>query len=397
MKIIEVLISVVLIYALLSILVSSIVEVLNNRQKSRGKMLHAAILQMLDDPLNLQYGYLLLKHPLIHSMNNQKEKRPFQYLASDVFSDAFIDIIGQQANEGVPISKNKNSEQEHAFTAKGKATSNSAMEMFEKGMLRMNESPFKDMLQSFYSKSEANYPALKKMIENWFDNYMDRTTGWYKRQQGNKFRLVGLIVAVVLNVDSIHLFKVISMDDNLRKNLTEVAEGVAEDYSPEDKNEQTLLLHQLSVLDSNLLKVYATSDSIHSPTIKTLVQETQILSQKVFKSDSLRQKQLEQINRVLLMTDQLGFPIGWNKAEAPVSWFSKETEAKMPDNKLGIYLYNRNDNPDFGSISMYIIGILLTGFLLSFGAPFWFDILIKFVNIRKAGQKPSSSTQKTIS
>ncbi len=152
MKFIEVLISVVLIYALLSILVSMIVEHVNNRQKSRGKMLHTAILQMLNDTMNLQYGFLLLKHPLINTMNNQKEKRPFQYLASDAFADAFIDIIGQQSDVGLPILKKENSNDGHDFSIEGETSSDSAIQLFEKGMQQMNDSPFKEMLLSFYSK-----------------------------------------------------------------------------------------------------------------------------------------------------------------------------------------------------------------------------------------------------
>jgi hypothetical protein len=392
MKIIEVLLSVVLIYALLSIMVSSIVEMLNNLQKSRGKMLHSAILQMLNDPLNLQYGYLLLKHPLIDSMNNQKEKRPFQYLASDAFADAFIDVIGHQAETGLPILKNKKSDEGNDFMASRETSSDSAMELFKKGVQQMNNSPFKDMLLSFYSKSKADYPELKKMIENWYNNFMDRTTGWYKRKQGTKFFLVGLLVACVLNVDSIHLFKVIYMDDNLRNNLTQVAEGVAADYSVEGKDEQVLLKHQLSVLDSNIqvLETVASDTTVHSSTIKTLLKGTKTLSENISTSDSLRQKQVEQINSILIMTDELGFPVGWSKSEAPLSWFAKGDIPKLPNNKLGKYLNNRNDNLEFGSFFMYLIGIFLTGFLLSFGAPFWFDILVKFVNIRKAGQKPQA-------
>jgi hypothetical protein len=40
-----------------------------------------------------------------------------------------------------------------------------------------------------------------------------------------------------------------------------------------------------------------------------------------------------------------------------------------------------------------VLGWLLTVFALSFGAPFWFDVLGKFVNMRSSGPKPASSTQ----
>jgi len=402
MKIIEVLISLVLIYALLSILVSGIVEIINNIQKSRGKMLQTAILQMLKDPLNLEYGKLLLKHPLINSMNNQKDKRPFQYLASDAFADAFIDIIGQQAERSLPLQKVKKDEDKHEFLSDKAVTRYSAMDSFAMGLDQMNDSPFKAMLLSFYSKSEADYTALKRKIARWFDNYMDRTSGWYKRKQSVKFRMIGFIIAFALNADSIYFFKVISMDDTLRKDLTEVAEGITKNYSPEDKDAQTLRKHQLAVIDSSLQVIQKSgTDSTQQSKLQPLIKGVEDLSINMAESDSLQRQQLDEINQVLVLTNQLGVPLGWNKNEAPLSWFpaswfGKDEEPELPNTKMGVYLYNRNWSA-WPSAFWYIIGISLTGFLLGFGAPFWFDILIKFVNIRKAGKKPDSSTQSSTS
>lgn len=402
MKFIEVLISLVLIYALLSILVSGIVEIVNNIQKSRGKMLRSAILQMLNDPLNLEYGYLLLDHPLVNSMNNQKEKRPFQYLASDAFADAFIDVIGQQAKAGLSLQKVEKNDDGHEFSSGEGVPKYSAMNLFELGLDRMNNSPFKEMLLSFYSKSEADYPALKEKVAKWFDNYMDRTSGWYKRKQSVKFRMIGLIIAFALNADSIYFFKVISMDDSLRKDLTEVAEGVSKNYAPGDKDEQTLRKHQIAVLDSSVQVIQkSVIDSAQQSNLKPLIKGVEDLSKNMTESDSLQKQQLDEINKVLALTDQLGIPLGWNKNEAPLSWFpaswfSKDEEPELPNTKMGVYLHNRNWVA-WPNALWYIIGVCLTGFLLGFGAPFWFDILIKFVNIRKAGQKPTSTTQQSSS
>jgi hypothetical protein len=42
-----------------------------------------------------------------------------------------------------------------------------------------------------------------------------------------------------------------------------------------------------------------------------------------------------------------------------------------------------------------ILGWLLTALALSLGAPFWFDMLNKFINLRGAGDKPKREDQKT--
>ena len=41
-----------------------------------------------------------------------------------------------------------------------------------------------------------------------------------------------------------------------------------------------------------------------------------------------------------------------------------------------------------------IFGLFATGLALSLGAPFWFDTLSKFANIRAAGVKPERATTK---
>ena len=390
MNSIGILIAMVLVFALLSVLVSTLVEWINNVRKTRGKMLRRSILQMLNDPLNLQYGYLILKHPMIHVMNNQSEKRPFQYLASDVFANALVDVIGRQAELGVPIKKNKHDE----FSAKEDITVFSTMQMFENGLGQMNNSPFKDMLLSFYSKSGGEYEALKVILENWFDNYMDRTTGWYKRNLHTKFIIVGMLVAFSLNVDSVHLFKVISMDENLRNNLVAVAEGVTQDYSQLDKEEQISPSKQMEVLNLNIQELSKNENDSSYSSLQPLLQGTQMLIKNMSDSDSLRKSQIKRVNEILVLSDQLGIPMGWNLEEVPLSWFfANEKPAVAPVNKLGLYLYERNYSKSAGSIILYFLGTILTGFLLSFGAPFWFDILIKFVNIRKAGTKPASTTK----
>jgi hypothetical protein len=67
-------------------------------------------------------------------------------------------------------------------------------------------------------------------------------------------------------------------------------------------------------------------------------------------------------------------PIGWScgKNESPCIW------SKPPTNLTLI----------LGWLTL-ILGWLLTAAALSLGAPFWFDVLSKFINIRGAGDKPN--------
>jgi len=42
-------------------------------------------------------------------------------------------------------------------------------------------------------------------------------------------------------------------------------------------------------------------------------------------------------------------------------------------------------------LMLYILGIFITVYAICAGAPFWFDLLAKFVNMRKAGVKPGDN------
>ncbi len=58
----------------------------------------------------------------------------------------------------------------------------------------------------------------------------------------------------------------------------------------------------------------------------------------------------------------------------PLGWSNKENDIRnWPDTQ--------------GGILVKILGLLLTAFAVSLGAPFWFDILSKFVKVRQTGEK----------
>jgi hypothetical protein len=390
MKILEILIAMIIIYAILGILVSLLIEWKNTRGKARGKMLKESIFQMLDDPLNLNYGYLLINHPLVSSMNNISEKRPFQYLDPGIFADALIDVIGKQAKSGIPIDSKGDSEN-HIIA--------NAMDSFANGLMKMNGSSFRDLLMSMYSKSGGNYQELKKSFEDWFNSNMDRTTGRYKRKQQKSLIAFGMAVALVLNIDSIHMFKVLSMDDNLRGNLDKISELIIEKQSV-DSSGKEYIVNQISNIQNALKKteIKKNNDSIYNKQILAWQKNLNNYIIKINRSDSINKLELLQANEIIDITSQLGLPIGWSTDIAPASWDfrhfiwfgdkSGNGNIKKPTNKLGIYLYNRNYNPSLWTVVSWLLGIIITGFMLSFGAPFWFDLLVKFVNIRKAGIKP---------
>jgi len=76
-------------------------------------------------------------------------------------------------------------------------------------------------------------------------------------------------------------------------------------------------------------------------------------------------------NLSVIEADLRPFPIGWSNA------------ATRPD---------LNWSQSFRTIAQKIFGLLVTGLALSLGAPFWFDLLSQFVNLRATGTKPERTS-----
>ena len=178
-KLLEILIGITLDYFLFSTLVSVIFEWYSYKTQKRGRFLYETILKLLNDPINKSYGANLYSQYSINQLKKDKDSYP-QYISSSMFADALIDIIGTQS-ESVSFSNVFDAEDTKnvvdVILLESRYTD--PFERFGKGIETMSYSPLKSQLRAFYEKSK-NYEELKKMIMDWFDDYMARVSGWYK-------------------------------------------------------------------------------------------------------------------------------------------------------------------------------------------------------------------------
>lgn len=395
-NILDILISLVLIYALLSILVSILLEWWNHKKKARAKFLKKAIFQLLQDPLNVHFGELFYNHYLIEGFRSRELKTVPQYVSSQLFAEVLIDIIANRKLHDTTITLTGESpELGKQYEVVENTTQLPVLKRFELELMSLNPSPFTDTLKSFWQKSEGDYDKLKGQLSFWFDDYMDRVSGWYKTQQRKKILVFGFMVAIGLNVDSIHLFKIISLDDNLRNQLVATANHVADHYQA--------LSDSAKLDNSKLLNTFRKSiaDSILRDSTKKINYAGKDFFEKhpqakkyIHLNDSIDKVYMQKADSVLGIAAVLDIPIGWNEKSAPLSWFSK-TQAAPPSGD-GIIAYNNLRNQrDVKSVLYYVMGIIISGVSLSFGAPFWFETLVKLINIRRAGKKPEAVNSKT--
>ena len=65
--------------------------------------------------------------------------------------------------------------------------------------------------------------ATRKGIENWYDNAMDRAAGWYKRRTQGRLLWMGLLVAVLANVNSVTIADYLAHAPEARKAAVQIA------------------------------------------------------------------------------------------------------------------------------------------------------------------------------
>lgn len=102
-----------------------------------------------------------------------------------------------------------------------------ASKYFREIVSQIDSSQLKRTLLTLMDEADQNIEKLKEDIETWFNNSMDRVTGWYKRKTQIAHLLLGLLFTVLLNVDSVLIVRSLTSDPDLRKAVVAQAEKFA--------------------------------------------------------------------------------------------------------------------------------------------------------------------------
>jgi hypothetical protein len=204
-------------------------------------------------------------------------------------------------------------------------------------------------------KADHNLAAMRLNSETWFNESMDRLSGWYKRKATLLAFLIGLVLAAILNVDSIVLAEHLWKEPAVRQALAASATTFIEENSD-----------------------LPTVDGDGNP-----------------------------INAVEFFNEQfkdLNIPLGWNFEQINLESYEEngitkyETCSLIPIGKHRVWGIQEKDSlnvcqkiivpTDTAGWFLKVLGVILSAGAAAQGAPFWFDILKKLVNIRGSGANP---------
>jgi hypothetical protein len=208
------------------------------------------------------------------------------------------------------------------------------------------------MPQSLLQK-ENELELVRINIEEWFNSAMNRLTGWYKRRSIITTLLVGILLAIIANVDSINLTSRLWREPDLRVAILNNIENILT-----QNNTTTLNVGQLSTIQQQFSDINLPVGWLGSP-ISLASDQVTSFSEVC----TLFPKQENEIFGILI-SDECYPIINSPRVTDLTGWFIK------------------------------LAGILISGAAASPGASFWFDLLKRFINVRLSGINPSEHVAK---
>lgn len=311
------LISLAGVYLLLSTIVSSFLEFWNVRV---GKNFRKVFLrEMLEKTLSDEKSNLvaeIYRHPLIAQRLNGTRYMP-SAIDTKNFADALFAVVSEKSVDVDASPEDR--------------ASVSAFEKFKSGIGRIPSYTQQQLLYALLPAEkggEANpTEAAKANIAEWFDAYMARISGEYKRRQRKPLFWVSFLLALLLNVNGLTLFRDLWHNQNLQKTLETQITALAETQQMPTVNGE----NPIKLMDSLTAKL-----------------------------------------------NSAGLPFGY---DPHWSVWKACYQKKEPFENA-----NTQVNPQPRQVAWnylkLIAGYILAAVLMSMGAPFWWEAINKFINLR---------------
>jgi len=316
-------ISLIFLFLLFSLLVSFIMQAIASRFNRKGRHLKKMLHKLLGGDDTINWTSRLYNHPMIESLS-VKHNRITSYIPEDTFAEVMTDLIVEEGRD-YTIKQDPETKKYIYDEEKGEY-----VEDLQKGLQNMPESDLKRTLTMFFDQAEGKIDIFYMSIKHWYGKYMVRVNYTYGREIKRPLLIIGLCIAISFNVDFFHISKRLWVDSNLREGIVVAAESF-----------------------------YA-----NNPDLNSLE-----LNKKFFKD----------------YENSLDLPIGWGEEVKEAALKQKEYYKSNMIGRANMVLSYYQDQPStWWLIIVKLIGFILSAFIVSFGAPFWFDLLKKAISIKKS-------------
>ena len=304
----DVAIGLIFVYLLIALMTSVLQELIANFTSWRGKSLRAAIKAMLNDPTMTALAGRLYRHPRVAALSFPGALP--SYIPSATFAKALAEILVEEHNFHPTI-----------------------------------DGP----LAPFVKAAGGSVDKLEAGLAQWFDDAMDRMSGWYKRNVQIVLFLLGLAIAAGFNVNSLEIARVLWTEPLVRDAVVQNADKFLRDTQEAAKQDG------------------AKSDSA---------------KQDSGKQDGGKPDGVRRIAELETELHSLRLPIGWDQATS-ACMFRQSSCGQQPSGGELTWAW-----------LVLIAGWLITALASSLGTQFWFQVLGEALSLRAAGAKPPKASEK---
>ena len=213
--ILEVAIGLVFTFLAISLFVSAAVEGINSGLKTRARNLKTGIMALVNDPSFDKLAKDLYQHALISPLGPGKPE-------ANVDADQSAKAYGKWKNLPSYIDKQQFARAFLDVTKLSEASAQSAEQL--KTQIDAIQNPqIKLFLQGAFNRVGADISKIETEVADWFDSSMDRLSGAFKRRTQLATFLIALIVAAIVNVNSIKVGTGLWENHVVREELTQFA------------------------------------------------------------------------------------------------------------------------------------------------------------------------------
>jgi hypothetical protein len=223
--VLDVAIGLAFVYLLLSLLCTTVNEWIAGILNTRSKTLQEGIRRLLDDQPFAGTHFLdaFYQHPVITGM--MRTGGHPSYLAGRTFATAVVDLVTPAVQGPITLPN------------------------LVDGVNALPDGDVKKALVALVGNVGGDLGKAQQNIERWFDDAMDRVSGWYKRTMQKWTVVVAVVITVLANADTLNIARQLWVDPTLRSTIVEQAKqraqmprptGAVEDVNKNDPLKPTV-------------------------------------------------------------------------------------------------------------------------------------------------------------
>lgn len=244
-------------------------------------------------------------------------------------------------------------------------------------------------IRELWQRSLCDVEQFKVLIADWFNLTGDRSVGWFRRKLGSWLFLIGLLAAIGLNADTLYMFRQLSSDQSLRESFV----GLATELVKEAQEAEI----PCEGADCELVERFVSSEEKDGNKIKLTAEEEKTLagfceqSSEPFDREKCHQKLKDKSDVQKRVCAALGVNEGQGcELDGLLSSALPEVTPLLGFDLFLEELKQVSGLREAGFLALKLLGWTLTAAAVSLGAPFWFDLLQKIVQVRSSLKPPAT-------